>query len=79
MKMKSPIRLLLLLAIVGLSYFQPGPLQASFICVGDPPPCQCQCAKDWDKCAGDLPTEEAQEKCDPAYNTCYDKNCPPAL
>lgn len=76
MKTKLPIRLLLLLAIAGLSYFQPGPLQASFTCDGEPE-CQCKCSKEWDKCAGNLPLEEAQKKCDPAYDKCYDKNCKP--
>jgi len=42
------------------------------------PPCQCECLEAWDECAEGLPTQEAQELCDPAYNACYDANCNPA-
>lgn len=76
MKMKPPVRLLLLLAIAGLSYFQPRLAQASFIC-DTPPACQCGCLDQWDECAGDLPIDDAREKCDPAYNKCYDEKCTP--
>jgi len=76
MKMKPPVRLLLLLTIAGLSYFQPGPVQASFTC-DTPPACQCECLDKWDECAGDLPIDDARKKCDPAYDKCYDENCTP--
>ena len=60
-----------LLAMTGPA---PPPTQASLTC--DPyPECQCECLEAWDNCAEGLPIEEANKKCDPAYDECYEENC----
>lgn len=41
------------------------------------PECQCECLEAWDECAQGLPTPEARELCDPAYEACWEENCEP--
>lgn len=63
-----------LLALVLLSATEE--VEARFGCDAGPP-CQCECLDAWDECAEGLPTGQAQEKCDPAYEQCWEENCEP--